>query len=204
MPYINQPPALQTMFNELDVRLRKLETAVRFTAPDVSTEPTYPRVGDIIFDNTPDQMKYWNGTEWVVFADDYLGVPKIAFNSTWTGTGLAFTGTPATGYYSRVGKMIFFTIQVNCTNVTNFGTGNYSLTLPAGLTPSIHNLVTGGLHHTASGDHYLLYLDVVPSSVTAELYYPQSNGTMAEMDYNSPHTLQVADYFYFSGMYFLA
>ena len=97
MAYINQPPDLFMMFQDLNDRLRKLETATRFTAPDVTTEPTYPRVGDIIYDNTPDQMKYWNGTEWVVFADDYLGVPKIAFNSTWTGTGLAYTGTPATG-----------------------------------------------------------------------------------------------------------
>jgi hypothetical protein len=203
MGYINQAPALKQMFDTIDARLRLLETAVRFTAPDVTTEPTYPRVADIIYDNTTDQMKYWNGTEWVVFADDYLGVPKIAFTSTWTGTGLAYTGTPATGYYSRVGKMIFFTIQVNCTTVTNFGTGNYSLTLPAGLTPSNHNLVDGGLHHTATGDHYMLSMDIVPSTLTAELYYPQANGTMADMDHNSPHALQTADYFYFNGMYFL-
>lgn len=204
MGYINQVPALKQMFDTIDARLRLLETAVRFTAPDVTTEPNYPRVADIIYDNTTDQMKYWNGTEWVVFADDYLGVPKIAFTSTWTGTGLAYTGTPATGYYSRVGKMIFYTIQVNCTTVTNFGTGAYSLTLPTGLTPSVHNLVNGGLHHTATGDHYLLYMDVMPSTLTAELYYPQANGTMADMDHNSPHTLQTADYFYFNGMYFLA
>lgn len=204
MGYINQPFDLRIFAQDIYARLNKLETAQRFTAPDVSTEPTYPRIGDIIFNNTSDQMEYWNGSEWVVFADDYLGVPKVAFTSTWTGTGLTYTGTPATGFYSRVGRMIFFTIQVNCTNVTNFGTGNYSLTLPSGLSPSIHNLVNGGLHHTASGDHYLLYLDVVPGTSTAELYYPQSNGTMAEMDYNSPHTLQTADYFYFSGMYFLS
>jgi hypothetical protein len=204
MAYINQPEDLRRMFQDIDARLRKIETATRFTAPDVSTEPTYPRTGDIIFDNTPDQMKYWNGTEWVVFADDYLGVPKIAFTSTWTGTGLAFTGTPATGFYSRVGKMIFFTIRVNCTTVTNFGTGDYSLTLPTGLTPSIHNVVDGGLHHVATGAHYMLSMDIVPSTSTAELYYPQSNGTMARMDHNSPHTLQTADFFYFTGMYFLS
>jgi hypothetical protein len=204
MAYINQPPELKTMFQDIYNRLNKLETAQRFTAPNVSVEPTYPRIGDIIYNNTPDQMEYWNGTEWVVFADDYLGVPKVAFTSTWTGTGLTYTGTPATGSYSRVGKMIFFTIRVNCTTVTNFGTGAYSLTLPTGLTPSIHNLVVGGLHHVASGDHYLLYLDVVPSTLTVELYYPVSNGTMQDMDHNSPHTLQTADFFYFSGMYFLA
>jgi hypothetical protein len=204
MGYINQQPDLQKYFANIDSRLRLLETAVRFTAPNVTTEPTYPRVADIIYDNTTDQMKYWNGTEWVVFADDYFGVPKIAFNSTWSGTGLAYTGTPATGFYSRVGKMIFITIQVNCTNVTNFGSGNYSLTLPTGLTPSIHNLIDGGLHHAATGDHYMLSMDIVPGTLTAELYYPQANGTMADMDHNSPHTLQVADFFYFNGMYFLA
>lgn len=204
MAYINQPPELKTMFQDIYNRLNKLETAQRFTAPNVSTEPTYPRIGDIIYNNTPDQMEYWNGTEWVVFADDYLGVPKVAFTSTWTGTGLTYTGTPATGYYSRVGKMIFFTIQVNCTTVTNFGTGNYSLTLPSGLTPAVHNLVTGGIHNASTGNHLLIYLDVVPSSTTAELYYSQSNGTMADMDYNHPLVLATADYFYFNGMYFLA
>lgn len=204
MGYINQPFDLRIFAQDIYARLNKLETAQRFTAPDVPTEPTYPRVGDIIFNNTTDQMEYWNGSEWVVFADDYLGVPKIAFTSTWTGTGLAFTGTPATGFYSRVGKMIFFTIRVNCTTVTNFGTGDYSLTLPAGLTPSNHNVVEGGLHHVATGAHYMLSMDIVPSTLTAELYYPQSNGTMARMDHNSPHALQVADFFYFTGMYFLS
>jgi hypothetical protein len=204
MGYINQQPDLQKYFAGIDTRLRLLETAARFTAPNVTTEPTYPRVADIIYDNTTDQMKYWNGTEWVVFADDYLGVPKIAFTSTWSGTGLTFTGTPATGHYSRVGKMIFFQIRVNCATVTNFGTGNYSLTLPAGLTPNMNSLVTGGLHHIASNEHYLIYMDISTGSTNTELYYPQSNGTMARMDHNSPHTLQVADFFYFNGMYFLA
>ena len=204
MGYVNQQPDLQKYFGDLDARIRKLETAVRFTAPDVTTAPTYPRVGDIIYDNTPDQMKYWNGTEWVVFADDYLGVPKIAFTSTWSGTGLTFTGTPATGHYSRVGKMIFFQIRVSCATVTNFGTGNYSLTLPAGLTPNMSSLVNGGLHHVATGEHYLIYMDIGSGSTNTELYYPQANGTMARMDYNSPHALQTADFFYFNGMYFLA
>jgi len=204
MGYINQPFDLRIFAQDIYARLNKLETAQRFTAPDVPTEPTYPRVGDIIFKNTTDQMEYWNGSEWVVFADDYLGVPKVAFTSTWTGTGLTYTGTPATGFYSRVGKMIFFTIQVNCTNVTNFGTGNYSLTLPSGLTPSMHNLVNGGIHDTSTGEHLLVYMDVVPGSTTAELYYPQSNGTMADMDHNSPLTLATADFFYFNGMYFLS
>ena len=204
MAYINQPPDLFMMFQDLYDRLRKLETAVRFTAPDVTSEPAYPRTGDIIYDNSTDQMKYWNGTEWVVFADDYLGVPVISFTSTWSGTGLAYTGTPAVGQYSRVGKMITFYILVTLTNVTNFGTGNYSLTLPSGLPSQMHAVVNGGLHDTSSNNHLNLLGDLEPASQTISLYYPTSNGVNDRFDHNSPLTLATADYFYISGTYFIA
>jgi hypothetical protein len=65
MAYINQPPDLFMMFQDLYDRLRKLETAVRFTAPNVnfSTDtPTNPRVGDIFYDTNASVLKVWNGT----------------------------------------------------------------------------------------------------------------------------------------------
>jgi hypothetical protein len=68
MAYINQPAELKTMFDALDARLRKLETAVRFTAPNVETEPTYPRVGDIIYNTTYNYLQYWNGSNWIQIA----------------------------------------------------------------------------------------------------------------------------------------
>ena len=204
MGYINQPPQLQAMFADLEQRLRKLETAVRFTAPSVTTEPTYPRVADIIYENTDDQMKYWNGTQWVVFGDNNLGVPVVPFTSTWTGTGLAYTGTPAVGQYSRVGKMITFYILVTLTNVTNFGTGDYSLTLPTGLPSQMHAVINGGLHDTSTNNHLNLLGDLAPASTAIELYYPTSNGVNNKFDHNSPLTLETADYFYISGTYFIA
>jgi hypothetical protein len=206
MAYINQPDDLRRIFQDLDNRLRKIETATRFTAPDVSTEPTYPRTGDIIFDNTPDQMKYWNGTEWVVFADDYLGVPVISYSPVWSGTGLAFTGTPAVGQYSRVGKMITFNIKVNCTTVTNFGTGQYFLTLPFA---PFNNFVfrNGGLHDTSANVHYSILGDSHAGSTSLELLYSRVQGSHAQddpFDHNSPLTLATADFFYISGTYFIA
>lgn len=200
MAYINQPIDLRLAFDAIKDRLRKLETAVRFTAPDVSTEPTYPRVGDIIYNNTEDYMEYWNGTEWVIFGDNNVGSPLLPYTPTWTGTGLAYTGTPATGYYQKIGKVIYFSIYISTTNVTNFGSGAYSVTLP--FTPANHAVCNGGLHHNTS--HYNLILDVEPSTATAELYYPTSNGVNDPMDHNSPHTLVAGDYFYFSGHYFIA
>lgn len=202
MAYINQPPELRVLFSDLDQRLRKLELAQRFTAPDVTTEPTYPRTADIIYESTDDQMKYWNGTEWVVFADNNLGVPVVTYTPTWSGTGLAFTGTPAIGRYSRVGKMITYNIQVSCTTVTNFGTGQYSITLPAGLPSGYSFQHLGGLHKNT--DHYTILADLGANSTTVTLYHPTANGSQDVFSHNKPIVLTTASTWYVAGTYFLA
>lgn len=207
MPFINLPPTMSELFWDLDRRIRALETAYRFNFPNVdfnTNEPTNPNVGDAFYDTYADQLKYWNGTEWVVIADDNLGVPVVPFTSTWSGTGLTYTGTPAVGQYSRVGKMITFYILVTLTNVTNFGTGDYSLTLPTGLPSQMHAVIQGGLHDTSTNSHLNLLGDLAPASLDIELYYPTSNGINNRFDHNSPLTLATADYFYISGTYFIA
>jgi hypothetical protein len=57
MAYINQPLDLHRMFNDLHLRLNKLETAVRFTFPNVTSDPTYPRIGDAWLNITTNQAK---------------------------------------------------------------------------------------------------------------------------------------------------
>jgi hypothetical protein len=57
MAYINQPPDLHAIQADIDSRLRKLETAQRFTAPVVTTDPTNPRKGDIWINSTSNVMK---------------------------------------------------------------------------------------------------------------------------------------------------
>lgn len=72
MPYMNQPQDLHRIFNDLDARLRKLETAVRFTAPAVNfatDQPTNPRVGDIFTDTNSNKLVWWNGTNWRKITD---------------------------------------------------------------------------------------------------------------------------------------
>jgi hypothetical protein len=67
MGYINQPPELFGLFADLEARLRKLETAQRFTAPNVNittNAPSNPRVGDIYYDLELEYLVYWNGTLW--------------------------------------------------------------------------------------------------------------------------------------------
>ena len=193
------------IMSDLDQRLRKLETAQRLTAPNVNfstSTPTNPRIGDMYYDTYGLYLKYWNGTAWIEIADDNLGTPRLSYTPTWSGTGLAFTGTPATGTYIRVGKMVFYNIQVNCATVTNFGTGQYSITLPTGLAPATSFQHLGGLHKGA--DHYTLLADLGASSLSITLYHPAANGSQDIFSHNKPTTLTTSVTWYVSGTYFIA
>jgi len=57
MAYINQPADLRIIFSDLESRLRKLETAVRFTFPAVTSDPTNYRIGDAWLNTTTNQAK---------------------------------------------------------------------------------------------------------------------------------------------------
>jgi hypothetical protein len=57
MGYINLPPSLYAMFQDIVLRVQKLETAQRFTFPNVATDPTNPRVGDAWLNTTSNLAK---------------------------------------------------------------------------------------------------------------------------------------------------
>ncbi len=57
MAYINQPPDLRAMQENIDNRLSKLELAQRFTAPVVTSNPTNPRTGDIWYNTTDVKLR---------------------------------------------------------------------------------------------------------------------------------------------------
>jgi hypothetical protein len=57
MGYINLTPNLHAMFEEIYSRLRKLETAQRFTFPNVTSDPVNPRIGDAWLNITTNQAK---------------------------------------------------------------------------------------------------------------------------------------------------
>jgi hypothetical protein len=62
MPYLNQPQDLNRIFTDIYNRLNKLETATRFTFPNVTTDPTYPRIGDAWLNITTNQAKIVDST----------------------------------------------------------------------------------------------------------------------------------------------
>jgi hypothetical protein len=57
MAYINQPPDLRAIQSEVNTRLRLLETATRFTAPNVTTDPVNARDGDIWYNTVTGNLK---------------------------------------------------------------------------------------------------------------------------------------------------
>jgi hypothetical protein len=128
-----------------------------------------------------------------------LTTVAVPYSPVFSGTGLVFTGTPATGTYIRIGNLVHFRITVRCTTVTNFGTGQYHLTLP--FAPADDYVLRDGGIHANTGSHYAMMADAEKDEISISLWHPGPGGQDAVMDHNSPHSLSTADYFYVSGTY---
>lgn len=117
----------------------------------------------------------------------------VSYNSTWSGTNLSFTGTPVTASYVKIGKLVQIQIEVEFDNVTNFGTGQYSLTLP--FNSAYHTDAFGGsIHKVNSGtSHYSVKGHMLPSSNIMTLWSIGSNSVDEPVDHNSPANLTTAD-----------
>ena len=124
-----------------------------------------------------------------------------SYSPTWSGDGLAFTGTPATGSYIKIGNFVMVQIDVLYTNVTNFGSGQYSLTLP--FASKYHTDVYGGSAHDTAPTlrHYSLKGHLSPSSSTMTLWQHAGSGADEPMDFNTPINAGVEDKFHMSFSY---
>lgn len=125
-----------------------------------------------------------------------------SYAPVWSATGLTYTGTPATGYYIKIGNLVQLQIDVVFTTVTNFGTGQYSLTLP--FASKYHTDVYGGSVHDITNqgiDHYSLKGHLSPSSTTITIWDMASASKDEPMDFNSPFNLAQADRFHMSFSY---
>jgi hypothetical protein len=125
-----------------------------------------------------------------------------SYSPVWSGTGLVFTGTPATGTYIKIGNLIQTQISVDFDNVSNFGTGQYSLTLP--FPSKYHTDVYGGsVHNTVNQgvDHYSLKGHLSDGSSTFTIWNIKSSAADEPFDHNSPINLTTADLFHMSFSY---
>jgi hypothetical protein len=125
-----------------------------------------------------------------------------SYSPVWSGTGLAFTGTPATGTYIKIGNFIQVQITVDFDNVSNFGTGQYSLTLP--FPSKYHTDVYGGSIHDVVNqgvDHYSLKGHLSDGSSIITIWNIKSSAADEPFDHNSPINLTTSDLFHMSFSY---
>jgi hypothetical protein len=121
------------------------------------------------------------------------------YNPVWSGTGLTFTGSPTTGHYIKNGDLVQVSISVVCTTVTNFGTGNYSITIP--FAPLNAPLIRGTI--TIGANIYDLVGIAAAGSTTVNMSYWGGNqvSVATGIDHNSPDTLTTDSKFDLYGSY---
>jgi hypothetical protein len=125
-----------------------------------------------------------------------------SYSPVWSGTGLAFTGTPATGTYIKIGNFVQLQISVDFDNVSSFGTGQYSLTLP--FPSKYHTDVYGGSIHNVVNqgvDHYSIKGHLSDGSSTFTIWNIKSSAADEPFDHNSPINLTTSDLFHMSFTY---
>jgi hypothetical protein len=100
----------------------------------------------------------------------------------------------------QFGKMVFCFLNVPFSNVTNFGTGQYSINLPF---PSAHHTdIWGGtIHNTSSQDFYSLKGHANQGSSTMELWAIASTLKDERFRSNYPIALATEDSFHMSFVY---
>ena len=125
-----------------------------------------------------------------------------SYNPVWSGTGLTYTGTPAVGSYVRIGDVVTVQIDVTLANVTDFGTGQYSLTLP--FNSRYHTDVYGGSVHKIVGpttNHHSLKGHLSPAGNVVSIWDLGAAAQDEQFDHNSPVILTTADRFHMSFTY---
>jgi len=145
--------------------------------------------------------------------------PPIEWSPTLSATGLTFTGTNSTypthgSTYVKQGYMVSFWIQVDLSTVTNFGTGQYKLTLPYPPHSGTMNHFPGWVWYNPNGgdpdlaNHIILNVDHLPGSQTIDLHWLGADTPTPKpvreyiLTGTSPYTLTTASKIYINGTYF--
>ena len=130
---------------------------------------------------------------------------SISFNPLFTDASSTTAGSTVTGYYILVGGLCYFRVYVNFATCTNFGTGQYQITLPF---PSIQTMrQAGGTLHAVTANalyHIAGITDTDVSTTVHKLYYSGSTTDLA-WKYNTPvAATTVASHFDLCGIYQIA
>jgi hypothetical protein len=123
------------------------------------------------------------------------------------GTQPTFSGAPLfSAHYTRWGNMCHFNIFVNFDNITNFGTGQYFLTLPFPARREI-KFADACLHQVSPVRQWQLRGSALDNSDQLQLWVTTVFGNRiidGPFTSTDPFTLTTADYFHIAGTYEIA
>jgi hypothetical protein len=120
-----------------------------------------------------------------------------------SGTQPTWTGTPITGSFNRFGNMVHFSILVDFDTITNFGTGQYYLTLPYPARVA-YQFRDGCLHDASANRNYQISGHVFAGSDILQLFTTDSQGNRIydfPFSQGEPVTLTTADSYHIAGTY---
>lgn len=131
-------------------------------------------------------------------------ISSFATSNSWTpvltANGLTQSSNPATGSYTRVGNIVFAHLNVPFSTITNFGTGQFFVSLPFNAARHT-DVVAGTLHDTSTGNYYTIKGHLEEDFGLISLWYISGSGVDAALDYNSPVLLDTTDLFHMSFTY---
>ncbi len=124
----------------------------------------------------------------------------IAYTPVWSGTGLVQSSNLATGTYFDYGQMVVVQITVPMTNVTHFGTGAYSVTLPK--QSALHANAWGGtIHDTSLSKFYSLKGHLEANSNVCSLWFINQATQDQTFAATTPFVLATDDLFHINFIY---
>ena len=124
-------------------------------------------------------------------------------NGGTDGTQPIFDPADIVGTFTRIGDLVFFSIEVDFTGVTSFGTGQYYLTLPYASRNEL-KFANGCLHDASTGYEYQIRGGVLAGSNVLKLSTTDRQGNRiydTPFTHNDPVTLTTADRFHIAGTY---
>lgn len=117
------------------------------------------------------------------------------------GTQPTFDGAPLfAGSHTKTGNLVHFRVNVSMTNITNFGSGQYYVTIP--FTSEYDVYVRNGQLKHSSGDMYSISGHAVAGSDQLKLYTTASNGKEVAFTSSVPVGLNSSCDFHIFGSYF--
>lgn len=142
-------------------------------------------------------------TQPIISSINDLAIDEVSYvvGGGATGTQPQFNGDPLfDGSYVKMGPLVYFRVNVDMSNITNFGSGQYYVTLPFNVKHETY-IREGHLHDDSSGREYSVSGNVVAGSNQLMLYYTISNGQESAFAQGEPITLTTADNFHIAGVY---